>query len=483
MPTTASPVHPSRTTQPSTTQPSTTQPSTTQPSTTQPSTTQPSTTQPSTTQPSTAQPSTTATVPARAQAVRTPDLGQAVHFLVTTTGANGNAGGTSLSRNGYYESFPAFADFGLTIDGAFALAATGTDDTDLRRVVDFLRLNGTDGSGHTADDWTGIGTVYASGGSIAKEAVLAEVTGYDPRSFGGHDLIAALDQLVCPAASVPPDYACAGAGNYAYASSVFSQSLGVIAQLRAGDGTHASAAIAYLKGLQNSAGAWPSLIPDSGDSDVDSTALAAMALSMLPTDAGATAAVSKAESWLAGRQFGDGGFPGTAGDSTSSAALAVQGLSLAGTTYSAQITRARTFLAGQQNSDGGFDVAASGPAGSDVRASTQAVSGDVGTSFATLRDDVVNVPAPPTSASSTRNPSSAATTTSARSTTTGRSFTPAVEATSAPVAAVSTTSAALASTGLNSAGLLMLAVALLAGGGGLLVLGRRRADPTSGRHR
>ncbi len=425
-------------------------------------------------------------MPARAAAARTPDLAKAVHFLVTTTGANGNTHGTSLAKNGYYESFPGFADFGLTIDGAFALAAAGTDDTDLRRVVDFLRLNGTDGGGHTVGDWTGIGTAFASGGSIGKEAVLAEVTGYDPRSFGGHDLVEALAKLVCPAASAAPDYSCAGAGNYAYAPSVFSQSLGVIAQLRAGDASHAGAAIAYLKGLQNPAGAWPSLIPSSGDSDVDSTAVAAMALALLPSDAGARAAVAKAESWLAGRQLGDGGFTGTAGDSTSSAALAIQGLSLAGKTYAAQITKARTFLAAQQNRDGGFDVAAGGPAGSDVRASTQAAGGDVGTSFATLRDNVANLPAPPTSPTTT---SGSATTTRAHGTTPRSSSVPAAastsSATSSAVDAVSATatSTALASTGLNSTGLLLLAAALLAGGSGLLLLGRRRVHVPPGRHR
>ena len=60
-----------------------------------------------------------------------PDLAAAVHYLATTRGANGVTGGTSLGGDGYYEAFAQFGDFGLTLDGAFALAATRTDNTTL----------------------------------------------------------------------------------------------------------------------------------------------------------------------------------------------------------------------------------------------------------------------------------------------------------------------------------------------------------------
>ena len=97
----------------------------------------------------------------------------------------------------YYESFPGTADFGLTIDGALALAATGDEDAALRTIVAFLADDGKDPSGDTVNEWTGIGTSDASGGAIGKEALLAEVVGDNPRSFGGHNLIAALDSSVC----------------------------------------------------------------------------------------------------------------------------------------------------------------------------------------------------------------------------------------------------------------------------------------------
>ncbi|WP_316519724.1 prenyltransferase/squalene oxidase repeat-containing protein [Kitasatospora brasiliensis] len=286
----------------------------------------------------------------------------------------------------YYESVPGtgFGDFGLTIDAGFALAATGTDDAALRRLADFFDRGGKDGGGRGVNEWTGAGTEFAGGGSIGKAALFAEVTGRNPRAFAGQDLIAALAAMVCTERGRAPDTACADRGNYRYATSVFSQSLGIMAQLRAGDAAHAAEAVRYLSGLQHPDGSWPSLIPATGDSDVDSTAIAAMALDLLTDDPNAKQAVDRAVTWIAGKQLADGGFPGAAGDSTNSAALAVQALSLRAGKYGTAIARARDFLTGQQNPDGGFNVAAGGQPGSDVRASTQVLGGVVGTSFGTL---------------------------------------------------------------------------------------------------
>ncbi|MFC8823819.1 prenyltransferase/squalene oxidase repeat-containing protein [Streptomyces sp. NPDC057137] len=304
-----------------------------------------------------------------------------------------------LKQGHYYENLAGsgFADFGLTIDGAFALAATGQDNNALRGIVDFLDDRGKDGStpGRTVDDWTGAGTTHAAGGSMGKAALLAEVVGRDPRDFAGQDLVAGLGEAVCAAPSQAPDRRCAAKGAYAYAPSVFSQTLGIMAQLRAGEKDAAAGPIAYLADLQHDSGAWPSLVPPTGDSEVDSTAMGAMALDLVNDDK-AAAAVDKALAWIAREQLADGGFPGASGNSVNSAALAVQGLSLDAAKYGTEITKARKFLAAQQNKDGGFDVAADGQPGSDVRASTQALSGAVGTSFGTLvRDLSGTTPQPP----------------------------------------------------------------------------------------
>jgi Squalene-hopene cyclase C-terminal domain/Prenyltransferase and squalene oxidase repeat len=413
----------------------------------------------------------TTAVPATA---RIPDLGKGVAYLVAPA---------RLTDGHYYQPFGGgFADFGLTIDGAFALAATGGDDTALKKIVDFLDQQGQDGSDRTVNDWTGIGTPYASGGSIGKEALLAEVVGDDPHAFGGHDLIAALDAAVCARASSGSDTSCAAPGEYTYSPSVFSQALGVMAQLRAGDTANAAAPISYLEGLQNADGAWPSLIPSTGDSDVDSTAMAVMALALVPGDA-ASQAVDKGVAWIAAQQEKDGGFPGAAGDSTNSAALAVQAMCIDAHPYAPRITKALAFLAGQQGSDGGFDVAAGGQPGSDLRATTQVVGGATGTSFGTLARDLNAAPTPsdtPTTYSATPSAPSSVTATPSISTVPDS---PGASATAvAPVVPGGGNGGQLAATGTDARQEGLLAAGTLAAGA-ILLAGARRRRPVPGRHR
>jgi hypothetical protein len=291
----------------------------------------------------------------------------------------------SLIGGHYYSSFARTADFGLTLDGAFALAATGDDDQALKRIVAFLADGGKDATGKTINYWTGIGTRYASGGAIGKEALLAEVVGDSPRHFGGRNLIAALDATVCARAAAGGPARCPAAGSYSYASSAFDQALGVMAQLRAGQRGQAVAPVRYLESLQRADGSFPSLIPGHSQ-DVDSTAMAVMALRLAPGHA-AGAAVRSGVAWIASRQEHDGGFPGAGGDSVNSAGLAIQALTLRRSHYRSRIAAAEAFLVREQNANGGFSPDAGSQPGSNLRASTQAVGGAVGTSFGALRRD------------------------------------------------------------------------------------------------
>jgi hypothetical protein len=342
-----------------------------------------------------------AALPAPAHAASTtPDLRAATRYLVTSDTADGVSEGTTLKHDGYYESGPRFADFGLTMDGAYALAAAHARTPVLQKVVSFIQ-SGTDGSGNTIRDYTETGPAeevdggypYISSGGLGKEALLAEMVGDDPTSFGGQNLIALIDGTVCTTKTDQPSF-CAGKGAYENAYSTFSQALALMAQLRAGDAANAAAPIAYLERQQQSSGAWSSCQP-ACDSDVDSTAMAVMALALSRT-VPARAAAQRAINWIAAQQESDGGFPGASGDSTNTTALALMALHLATprTEYAAQIADGLTFLAGEQNADGGFDIA-TGQTGSDVRASTQAVSGIVGTSFGTVSDPLTAVTAAP----------------------------------------------------------------------------------------
>jgi hypothetical protein len=319
-----------------------------------------------------------------ALAAARPNLTRGSAYLV----APGN-----LLHGHYYQSFPGYADFGLTIDGALALAATGDQNPALKGIVEFLDSGGKDPHGKTVNTWTGIGTRYAGGGQIGLEVLLTEVTGYSPRDFAGHNLITALNASVCTNASSGHGTSCAAAGNYRYATSVFDQALGVIAQLRAGQRGAAAAPVGYLERLRNSDGSFPSLIPDSHDHDVDSTAMAVMALALAPGTA-AAADVSTGLAWIAGQQDSGGGFPGASGDSVNSAGLAIQALTLQAARYRRQIDAARGFLAGQQNSNGGF-TADAGQHGSNLRASTEAVGGAAGIPFGTLHRSLKGTKPPP----------------------------------------------------------------------------------------
>ncbi|MEU8702553.1 prenyltransferase/squalene oxidase repeat-containing protein [Streptomyces sp. NPDC048680] len=400
--------------------------------------------------PTTESPTTDPTPPAG----EGPDLRKGVAYL--TNGAN-------LKQGQYYTAGPgsARADFGLTIDGAYALAATGLNNDKLRGIVDFLDKGGRDGDGRTLQDWTGTSTAYALGGSIGKAALLAETVGRDPRAFGGTDLIAALEKSVCTGPSEAPDRSCAAKGAYSYAPSVFSQSLAIMSQLRADEKTAAREPIAYLQSLQHDSGAWPSLIPATGDSDVDSTAIAAMALDLAGGEK-ADRAVDKALTWIARKQLPDGGFPGAAGNSVNSAALAVQGLSLDAKQYASEIAKARKFLAGQQNSDGGFNVAEEGQRGSDLRASTQAVSGTTGISFGRLERSLTGTTPQPTPSPGASTPTI---------------VTPADTAggTGDIVDTTGSGGGALASTGAQVGALVGFAALLTAAGWRMIVVARRRA--------
>ena len=294
----------------------------------------------------------------------------------------------------YYDPYDSGqADWGLTIDGAFALAAERGHDAAYARLVDFLAGNGKDKVGTDVISWTGIGTDYVSGGSIGKLALLALTAGRDPRAFAGHDLLAEMVKATCTGTTPIGQSPCQGAGNYAGGSSVFAQALGVIGQVRGGARDAAAKPAAFLLSLQDTDGGWPSLIPSGGDaSDVDSTALAVMALTMVPGDA-AAAAAKRGVTWLSGTQLADGSFPGyaptgsAAAHSTNSTGLAIQALRLSSADHAAALGKALTFLATTQNSDGGFDID-SGTDGSDVRATTQVVNGIVGRSYATLLHDL-----------------------------------------------------------------------------------------------
>lgn len=274
----------------------------------------------------------------------------------------------------HYEPFgPGFADKGLTIDGLFALAATSGHAASVAKIAAFTAKNGADYS--FVNDNT-----YFTGGAVAKVALAAEVAGQDPRKFGGVDYIAALTSHECKAKSVD----CYKIGAYRGVSALFGQALALLALTRA-EVAPSTAAVKALLWLACPAGGFTSMTTkcttDAG-ADPDSTALAVMALQAV---GGHSAEVGKALTSLDHTQNTDGSWDSATKHSTNSTGLAIQALNLDAGTYSSQISKARTYVADRQNKDGGITTSNDPDyPDSDVRASTQAIGGYVGTSFATL---------------------------------------------------------------------------------------------------
>ena len=218
----------------------------------------------------------------------------------------------------------AFDDYGLTADVAFALKAIGGHGDDLKTIRHALAEN--------VDNWTTGGSfapddIYA--GSVAKAVVLAQVTGADPTSFGGVDLVQRLEDRTrnaAPKGRIQDKTA----DDSDYANTI-GQAVAARGLARAGS-DEATAAIGFLLKQQCDQGFFRlSFAPkgaakqgcDAGTKaesspDTDVTALALIELSALPK-ADRTSAVKHSiadgVSWLKHHQARNGSFGG--GTSTS----------------------------------------------------------------------------------------------------------------------------------------------------------------------
>lgn len=234
----------------------------------------------------------------------------------------------------------AFDDYGLTADTAFALKAVGGQQGTLRTIRKAL-------AGHV-DSWTtgadfGSSDIYS--GSVAKALVVAEVTGADPRSFGGVDLVQRLQQRV-RTDNAPTRGRVQDKSSTDYANTI-GQTFAARGLASAGS-SKAGEVVAYLLKQQCSAGffrlnfADPSASKQGCDAgtraqsapDTDVTALAVINLQALPTKSRAVrAAIADATAWLERHQQDNGSFgggPATESSNTNSTGLAGWALGLVG---------------------------------------------------------------------------------------------------------------------------------------------------------
>ena len=118
-----------------------------------------------------------ALAPTAAQAATTPQAGSAASWLADQLPA-----GTILQTSG-------FPDYGLTIDFALALVDTGTEAAAVDRIVEALATTPETFSQYTTTVGFDDRADSQVAGATAKLATLVQMTGGDPTSFGGEDLI------------------------------------------------------------------------------------------------------------------------------------------------------------------------------------------------------------------------------------------------------------------------------------------------------
>lgn len=238
-----------------------------------------------------------------------------------------------LVHNNQYD----FDDYGLTADTALALAAIGGHREDVRNIRSALADH--------VDSWTtgvdfGSSDVYA--GSVAKALVVAQVTGADPRDFGGVNLVRRLGGRVSDSAPTVGRIEDKSATDYA---NTIGQAFAARGLSRAGSGK-ADEAVRFLLKQQCEQGFFRLLFApkdekkqgcDAGTAeesapDTDVTALAVLSLDALPKQARTKAvrrSIVAATSWLKQAQKKNGslgGGPATGASNTNSTGLAAWAL-------------------------------------------------------------------------------------------------------------------------------------------------------------
>lgn len=238
---------------------------------------------------------------------------------------------THQNEDGGYASFSAGAgqapsDVGGTLDALLALAPAGVD---VEPLLAYLKENGA-----------ALAEYAAGGGSFAGKAALAlTAAGQNPRDFSGQDVVAILTGLVGEDGSIGT-------------TTAFEQSFAIMGLALSGE-TVPETAVNWLAALQATegelAGSWDDGFGTAGNPDT--TAMAVLALTMANAQPEAAAAGT---AFLLQTQLESGGWeygPGF-GENVNSTALAIQALSLRGQ----DVSGALAALLAWQSESGAFQA-------------------------------------------------------------------------------------------------------------------------------
>ena len=178
-------------------------------------------------------------------------------------------------------------------------------------------------------------------GEIERTALLAKVAGLNPRSFGGRNLLAEIESRRRSDGSI--------SGFVSYTA------FGVMA-LRAGGASAGGSTVQWLVSSQNSDGGFGVARSSASDADMTGAALQALAT----VGRGGRPSAQRAVEWLVDNQNGDGGFGQFKGrpSNAQSTSYAVQGLLAVGKGGGA-VSRAQSYLVGRQRGDGSIAYSSS----------------------------------------------------------------------------------------------------------------------------
>lgn len=278
---------------------------------------------------------------------------QAATDVPATSAARAGTGwlATQLTNGVIHNDTYDFDDLGMTMDIGLSMDEVGGDQAMVRQIRSALSSR--------IQEYAAPAPTERYSGSLAKSLVFAQVSGADPRTYGGLDLVAETEARVTeggPSAGRLADRSAYGD----YANS-FGQALAVRGLSAAGSGKAAAATDFLLKQQCSSgffrvffttdaAAADQSCVEGTDPTDTDATAFVVSQLAATsPRSAAVDAAIAKAVAWLAATQREDGSFVGstfTPDPNTNSTGLAASALAAAGTCE--QAGRAAEWVSGLQ---------------------------------------------------------------------------------------------------------------------------------------
>ena len=263
---------------------------------------------------------------------------QAATDVPATSAARAGTGwlATQLTNGVIHNDTYDFDDLGMTMDIGLSMDEVGGDQAMVRQIRSALSTR--------IEEYAAPSATERYSGSLAKSLVFAQVSGADPRTYGGLDLVAETEARVT--GSGPSAGRLADLSAYGDYANSFGQALAVRGLSVAGSAKAAAATDFMLKQQCSSgyfrvffttdaAAADQSCVEGTDATDTDTTAFVVSQLAATsPRSAAVDAAIAKAVAWLAATQKADGSFVGstfTPDPNTNSTGLAASALAAAGT--------------------------------------------------------------------------------------------------------------------------------------------------------